>query len=331
MKKNNLRNILKISLLILSGLCCLLCGQHAVAKASANDLGEPHYIFDKHFPVRHTEKPSASQPYLSGGSVTADALELFRTLEQKYAVNSIEELSRHYERVRRELASRFPQAEAQRLFENYRRYLDCQIAIVNDSRFETTSMDPKALLMQLSEIQNFRRDKLGREAADALFGKAVKEQEYILRRLIIIGRPDQYGKEKERQLQKLRQDMWGNEAVSLGEDKAPYNLYEQKLQLYARDLSEMDGIRRGQQIEEFRKAFFTPEQIGRMHRADAAIAAEEENLRRYRAKEKKILKTPGMSQPQRNQAIKALQDEYFGAEADAFRRREAMQKGLQNK
>lgn len=276
-------------------------------------------------------KPSGAQPYLSGGSVTADALELFQALEQKYAVNSIEELSRHYERVRRDLTSRFPVADAQRLFENYRRYLGCQIAIVNDSRFETKSMDPKALLMQLSQIQHFRREKLGREAADALFGKEVKAHEYILRRLIIIGRSDQYGKEKENQLQKLKKDMWGNETVPIGEDQEPYNLYEQRLQLYARDLSEMDDIRRRRTIESFRKEYFTPEQIDRLHRADAAIAAEEANLQRYRAKEKKIRNTSGMSQRQRDQAIQALQDQYFGAEADAFRRREAMQEGLQNK
>lgn len=320
---------MKIALMAVSISLCPLCGQNCLANTPADDLPENHYIYDKNFPAHKMAKPSAGHPYLSGGMVTTDALDLFRSLERQYAVNSIDEISRHYEGVRQDLHARFQPADAQLLFENYKTFLACQIALVNDSRFETKSMDPKELLAQLSQIQNFRREKLGRETADALFGKKVKDHEYLLRRLIIIGSPDRYGKEKEKHLQKLKEDMWGGENVSIGEDQEPYNLYEQKLQIYARDLSETDEINRRQKIEEFRKEYFTPEQIDRLRKADAEVAAEEEHLKRYRAEENKILQTTGMSQDQQDGAIKALQDQYFGTEADAFRRREAMLKGTE--
>ena len=89
----------------------------------------------------------------------------------------------------------------------------------------------------------------------------------------------------------------------------------------------MDEDRRKRAIEDFRKYFFSPEQVERLRKADAEVAAEDENLKRYRAEEKKILTASGLSRKQREQAIQALQDRYFGAEADAFRRREAIQKG----
>lgn len=329
MMKKNLQNILKIALPAVSIFLCLISGQNGLANTPTDALLENHYIYDKNFPAPKMAKPSAGQPYLSAGIVTTDALALFRLLERKYAVNSIEEIGRHYEGVRKDLHARFQPADARQLFENYRMYLACQIAVVNDSRFETKSMDPKELLVQLHQIQNFRRKKLGRETADALFGKEVKVHEYLLRRLIIIGSPDRYGKEKEKHLQKLKEDMWGGETVALGENRDPYNLYEQKLQLYARDLSEMNEINRRRKIEEFRKEFFSPEQIDRLQKADAEVAAEEEHLKRYRAEENKILKTTGMPQNQQDDAIKALQDQYFGSEADAFRRREAMLKGTE--
>ncbi len=324
--KKEIPIFLKIALLTAGIFFFPVLQQNAFANAETHAFLENNYIYDKNFLATQISAASAESPYLSGETVTPEALGLFRALERQFAVQSLTELDGHYEQVRQDLFARFPKPDAQRLFEYYRRYLDCQIIVVNDSRFETTSLEPKELLLQLYQIQSFRREKLGRETADALFGQEVKEHEYLLRRLIVIGDSGLYGKEKELKLHKLKSDMWGKMAVSLGEDQEPYNLYELKLQLYARDLAEMDENQRKRAIEDFRKYFFSPEQVERLRKADAEVAAEDENLKRYRAEEKKILTASGLSRKQRDQAIQALQDRYFGAEADAFRRREAIQK-----
>lgn len=294
------------------------------ADALPNDVLENHYLFDHTFSPHRSSKKPVDSPYLTDGKVTAETLELFRLLERTFAVNSIRELKNHFDLVRRDLLSRFPPSAAETLFDHYQRYLLCQIVIVNDDRFETKSLDPKDLLVQLHRIHNFRREKLGSLTADTLFGQEVKEREYLLRRWIIIGMPTLSGEEKERRLKKLKKDMWGDETPSVGEDQDPYNRYEQKLQIYAKDLSEMDEVRRRQKIDEFRKEFFSPEQMERLRKAESETIAEEETLKRYRAEEKKILETPGMPPKQRSQAIRTLQDKFFGSEADAFRRREAI-------
>jgi len=331
MMKEQIPTLLKTALLTAVVLWGMMYDRTCFADASANAFLNNNYIYDKNFAPAKRTAANNENPFLAESGVTADALDLFRTLERKYAVNSLAELGRHDELVLQDLLARFKEADARALHAYYQKYLDCQISIVNDNRFRTRSLDPQELLVLLSSIQSFRREKLGRDTADALFGPEVKEREYLLRRLIIIGRPDQYGKEKETGLQKLKDDMWGDKVASIEEDTDPYNRYQLKLQLYARDLSEMDEHQQKLKTEQFRREYFTQEQIDRIKLAEAEVAADDENLKRYRIDEKKIQDAAGMSQARREQAIRMLQDRYFGSEADAFRRREAIKRNLEVK
>jgi len=291
---------------------------------------ENHYIFDKKFRIDKTKIDSSSNKYLSHGTVTAEALKLFRFLEQRFAGKSINDLDDHFNKVRQYLYSRFKQQEAQTLFEIYQKYLKCQIEITNNSKYRITTEDPRHILSLLYMAHNLRRDKMGKENADALFGSEVKENEYLLRRAMILGNNTLYGKEKESQLQKLKSDMWGDKAISIGEDNNPYNRYQLKLQLYQKDLSELDENAYKLKIEEFRKQFFSKDQIRRLHEVDEQIAKEKENVERYRAAEKKILDSKDMTREDKDKQIKALQEKFFGKDAEAFRRREIMYGGPKN-
>jgi lipase chaperone LimK len=231
--------------------------------------------------------------------------------------------------VKQYLNSQFRESEAKELFEIYQKYLECQIKISNDSKYKGKTPDPKHLLSLLYTIQNFRREKLGKETADALFGREVKENEYLLRKALIIGDNMLYGKEKESRLQQLKDDMWDGDVISMLEDTNPYNRYQLKLQLYRRDLSALGEKEREIKIEEFRKEFFSKEQIKRLHDVDKQFTLEKQNMERYREAEQKILDLRDMPQEEKNKRIKSLQDEFLGKEAEAFRRREAMRKGLE--
>jgi lipase chaperone LimK len=289
---------------------------------------EKHYIFDKNFQTGKINIDSSSNKYFSHGVVTAKTLDLFRFLEQEFAVKFLDELSEHFNKVKQYLNSQFGESEAKKLFEIYQKYLECQIKISNDSKYKGKTPDPKHLLSLLYTIQNFRREKLGKETADALFGREVKENEYLLRKALIIGDNMLYGKEKESRLQQLKDDMWDGDVISMLEDTNPYNRYQLKLQLYRRDLSALGEKEREIKIEEFRKEFFSKEQIKRLHDVDKQFTLEKQNMERYREAEQKILDLRDMPQEEKNKRIKSLQDEFLGKEAEAFRRREAMRKGL---
>ena len=288
---------------------------------------EKNYIFDKGFPGNPQKPSTSNNTLLSDGTATEKTLELFRFLQQRFAVKSINELTEHFNKVRAYLNARFNKSDASRLFEIYKKYMECVIELENNPKYRAKTLDPKALLVLLYKGQNFRRDRLGKETADRLFGMDVKEREYLLRRSLIIGDNSLYGKDKESLLQRLKYDMWDDEVISMGEDTNPYNRYQLKLILYQKDLSEMSKENRQIKTEEFRKEFFSKEQIKRLREVDDQIAKDKEKMERYRAAERKILDSRNITKEEKDKRIKALQDKFFGKEAEAFRRREIIYKG----
>jgi lipase chaperone LimK len=261
--------------------------------------------------------------------VTAETLNFFRIIERRFAVQSIKQLNEHFNEVGKYLHYQFKESEAQRLFEFYKKYLKCEIEIGSNQKYRAKIPDPKLILALLYKIQNVRRDRLGKETADALFGSEVKEREYLLRRAITIGDNTLYGKEKENRLQKLKYDMWDDEVISIGEDRNPYNRYQLKLLLYQKDLAELSMEERTKKIEEFRKEFFSKEQIKRLCEVDDQIAKDKEKMERYRAAERKILDSRNITEEEKDERIKALQEKFFGKDAEAFRRREIIYKGAE--
>ncbi len=290
---------------------------------------EKHYIFDKDFRSNQKKPDPSTSKYFSDGMVTAETLNFFRIIERRFAVQSIKQLNEHFNEVGKYFHYQFKESEAQRLFEFYKKYLKCEIEIGSNQKYRAKIPDPKLILALLYKIQNVRRNRLGKETADALFGSEVKEREYLLRRAIIIGDKNLYGKEKESRLQELKNDMWDNVEVSIGEDSNPYNRYQLKMQLYQKDFAELDERGRKIKIEEFRKEFFSKEQIKKLREVDDQIAKEKANIERYRAAEKDILNLKNITQEEKDRRIKTLQNELFSSEADAFRRREAMRRGAE--
>jgi lipase chaperone LimK len=290
---------------------------------------ERHYIFDKAFSDKSQKKSISSITLLPNGTATAKTRDLFQFLQQRFAVTSVHELDEHFNRVRGYLDTRFNESDASRLFEMYKKYMECVIELGNNPKYRAKTLDPKPLLVLLYKGQNFRRDRLGKETADALFGSEVKEKEYLLRRSLIIGNNSLYGKDKETSLQKLKRDMWDDEVISIGEGGNAYNQYQIKLQLYQKDLSELDEKERKGKVEEFRKEFFSKEQIKRLREVDDQIDREKETIGRYRTIEKRILDSKDMTQEEKDKRIRTLQDEFFGKEAEAFRRRERMYGGAE--
>ncbi len=294
-----------------------------------NNYLETHYIFDKNFRISHSKTDFTKSKYDYKGMISADTLRYFRFLGQKFTIKSPERLEEHYQQVEQYLQSQFSETDARKLIKTYRQYLDCQISLARDSRFQIQSPDLRQILNLLSKIQNYRREKMGKETADALFGGEIKEKEYFVRREMIVANEALYGKDKEGRLEQLRKDMWEGSVPPAIPDDNDYNRYRFKMQMYERDFKAMNAEERGKKIAEFREEFFTPEQIEKLREVDKQMDAEEENLKRYREAERKLLLEKGLTETARSQKIRALQDEFFGQEAEAFRREEDIRKSLE--
>ncbi|OHD71959.1 MAG: hypothetical protein A2W19_02205 [Spirochaetes bacterium RBG_16_49_21] len=290
-----------------------------------------HYIFDKSFRCNEKQAEPPVLANLLSNTVTDGTLKFFRSLEQRFAVPSIKQLDDHFSQVGKYLGSGLKESEARRLFGIYKKYLMCEIDLGSDRKYQANSQDPFKILVLLNRIQNFRRDRLGKKTADGLYGCDVKEREYVLRRSIIITDKTLYGNEKESNLQRLKSGMWGGQEVLIGENAEPYNRYQLKLLLYVKDLSELSERERKLKISEFRKEFFSKEEIQRLKALDDQLAKEKQDIERYRAAEKAIERLKNITQEEKNERINSLQQEFFGKDAEAFRRREAMRKGAEKK
>ena len=129
--------------------------------------------------------------------------------------------------------------EAEKLFAVYKTYMQYQMGLADKTKSWGTPSSPEDAIAFLHKLQDYRRDVFGKDAADALFGTSVKAEEYPIRRGMIVGDKELYGAEKEKRLKDLNKNMWGEEAEAVDAYAKPYSKYQEKLQIYEKDLAEL--------------------------------------------------------------------------------------------
>lgn len=322
------------------------------------DKDQSEYIFDKKYNIRLTdvnksrsalprrqasenlvplnqagEAASETDPafdikaIFSEGLINAHTtLKYFKHLEHQFRKTAT--LEEHFKQVREYLFSHFPENEAKILFGTYQKYLECEMALGDEYKNFTGAGSPEEAIAILRRIQDFRRERLGQELADQLFGTDVKAKEYAFRRAAIVADDSLYGKDKEDRIRELNADMWGEEAAAVEEHPNPYNRYQEKLEVYTKDLEDLaSDAARQEKIKEFRKEFFPPETVEKLEAIDSQVVEEQVREENYQAAAKQVREDSNLSDRQKEERIRQLQDRTFGEEADALRRREAMEKG----
>lgn len=267
--------------------------------------------------------------YFANSVINPYTLKFFLTLDEKF--KDSKNLEDHLEKVRQYLFSIMPADDAEKLFAVYKTYMNYQLGLVEKTREWGTPGSPEEAIEMLYKVQQYRREMFGREAADALFGASVKAQEYPIRRSMIVYDKDMYGAEKEKKLRELNRKMWGDEADAVEAYAKPYTRYQEKLQVYEKDLSELPSdAAKKDMVQKFREEIFTPEQVQRLGEVDRVIDQEQKKEQDYYARESRIKSDPNLDGEEKAKKIEELQNDTFGDEADAFRRRLAIEKGLED-
>lgn len=232
------------------------------------------------------------------------------------------------EKIRQYLVAHLPPEQADKMYQLYSLYLDYQTSLQERLKEQGMPTTPEEALENLADLQDYRRAVFGDESADMIFGAGVEAQEYSIRRNAIIHDDDFYASEKEERLRELDNEMWGDE-LTADDGSNAYARYQEKLQLYKKDLSD---LRTEEERQDFLRQLslesFDPVQRERIEQAEGAIANEKQITAQYFAQKQEILKNPDLSEEERARQIRELQDETFGDQADAFRRREAKQAPL---
>ena len=229
--------------------------------------------------------------------------------------------------VREYLDTIMPSDEADKLFAVYKTYVYYQKDVQDKMTTWGTPSTPEKVIEYLHKLQDYRRQVFGDENADVLFGPSVKTKEYPIRRGMIIGDQDIYGAEKEKKLDDLKKDMWGDEANTIDNETEPLDRYQEKFKIYQKDMAEMTSDEERQaKIRQFREELFTPEQVRNLEDVDMLLADEKKNEKDYFAEENEIKNNSNLDAHGIAQKIHDLQNKMFGEEADAFRRRQVIEK-----
>lgn len=256
-------------------------------------------------------------------------LKYFRFLQTKFKMSS--NVATHCSDIWKYLLSVMPKNEAEKIFAAYRKYLDCEIELSKKVQELGQPKNLDEVLEMLAKVQDFRREMLGDEMADGLYGAEVKTREYALRRGSIVSDKKLYGEEKENQIASLTSDMWSESPEKVQSIQPPYNRYREKLEIFSRDLSELGSEEeREERVAEFRKEFFSPDTVARLDDVDKQIKSEKIIESQYRQKESEVMSSVSMNEKEKKEVIETLQARYFGDDAESFRRREAMRKGRED-
>jgi len=263
----------------------------------------------------------AAKDYFKKDAINSYTLKYFFFLDDKFkGSRNTEEL---LQSVRDYLDTVMPKDEADKLFAVYKTYVYYQRDVHDNMKsWGTSSTTPEEGIENLHKLQNYRRKVFGDENADILFGPSGKMQEYPMRRGIIIENQNLYGAEKEKKLNDLKKDMWGGEADTIDNYTEPLDRYHDKLKIYQKDMAEMTSNEERQaKIRQFREELFTPEQVSRFDDVDRVTDDEKKKEENYFAQENEIKNNNNLDADGKAQKIRELQDQMFGSEAEAFRRR----------
>lgn len=259
--------------------------------------------------------------FFSNSTITPFTVKFFKFLQRRFRDMDYEA---HLRAVQEYLNQTMDPQRAAEMFELYKRFVTYEKNLADEAKGWSPPRTPQDAIKYLRKIQDYRRNFFGNDMADVLFGAQVKHQEYSLRKQSIIYNKDLYGVDKEKQIQKLRQDMWGEDAATIDSTMRPYDNYREKLAVYDKDLGELNETDRKAKVREYREQYFTADQVARLDKVDEQLETEKRTEEDYRAKEQKVMSDPNLNQQEKEQKIQELQNELFGDEAEAFRRRETI-------
>jgi len=265
-----------------------------------------------------------SREYFKDNLINKYTLKFFKYLQETFKDMTYDQ---HIEAVRKYLYDSMDSESADKLLEIYKKFLEYENRIAAEisgiKDLETTD----DFLNVLHRMRKMQIEIFGEKNADIIFGASLKSQEYPIRRAGIINDKSLYGKEKEEQIRKLNNEMWGNDGEELENNRKPYTQYTEKLETYSKDLSEMDDENKFQKIKEFREKIFAPDIVQRLEEVDNLMEAEKQKELSYISAYSEITNNKDLSDKEKKEMIYNLQNKTFGEEADSVRRSENMEAG----
>lgn len=324
-----------------AALCLALIGYHFLSSDKDTDMPVNSIIKDRDITFKDMNTYFKGNQFNSGDEdpekyfsetvINTDTIKYFKFLQREIEAETLED---HLKAVDMYLHSIMEKEKADEMFALYRKFCMYEVDLAEMVREWPPPEDADDMIRYLKEIQEYRRDIFGVETADAIWGIEVKGQEYRIRKGSIVHDPNLYGAEKDSLISDLKAQMWGTGPDTIEdppqEDYEKYEKYQENKALYKRDLDELSEDQRKEMIAEFRNSVFTPEQIARLEMVDDELEQEKTKEDEYYSREYSIRMDQSMSIDEQEAAIRELQDQIFGDDAESFRRIQNIEKALED-
>ena len=219
-------------------------------------------------------------------------IDFFKNLQGKFKGISLED---HFKQIEAYLCSVMDPNRAAEIFALYNKFTQYENNLSEGSKKRSPPKSPRERIKHLDDLQEYRRNYFGKELADALFSRQVKSQKYHIRKNTIMEDKDLYGVEKEKRLNQLRQEIWGDEADNIDSGRNPYELYIEKLSMYDKDMGELSDKEKIEKIKSLRKDFFPPDVIELVKKVDERLAIKRKREGEYHQNEQKIKSGPKLT------------------------------------
>lgn len=328
MNRKKIFTFVLTGLLLLVILCYVLSIRHtSPERAVLSDFRQLSFDDVKKFRKTISFDDPNVRDYFSLRVATPYTVGYFKSLQMHFQEEKTQE--EHLSAIYQYLLSVFPREKADMLFALYRKFIQYEIDITTEYQGKKSPSSVEDILATLGEIQNYRRSYFGEEAADAMFGAEVKNQEYLIKKGDIINNSGLHGNEKEERIRALSQDFWGNEAAEAATYEYNSSVKcDEKMAIYKKDLDEMTPEQRQLEIRHIREDFFPPDIVDNLEKLDRKLDMEKKNETEYREKEKAVMADPSLSPEEKDRKLEDMQKNIFGEDADIFRKKEDVRKAL---
>jgi len=226
------------------------------------------------------------------------------------------------ELIREDLKKDFPPETARKLMDIFEAYMDCEIKLQERLITYDEPKNEEDMLFIANDVFAFRVEQLGEDLAERLYGHEHKITKYKILNKKIYEDDLLYGAEKEMQLRLLAEEIFGDNADDNVYDKTGESLFREKLSLYQKDFGEMDEQEKKEKIREFRLEYLSPEVVDRIETAESIITADRQRDLDYSHKMEVILNDPEFLEDEKQERIRALQEDLYGDRANEIRRGE---------
>ncbi len=258
-----------------------------------------------------------SSDLFRSGTVNKYTLKFFKYLQGKFKDM---EFNEHIEAVRQYLHTLMDSREADEMLGLYKKFIDYEKQVAAELNNAGELKSSGDLLQVLKKMKSLQYQIFGKENAEIIFGTMMKAQEYPIRRGGVVNDNGLYASEKQKLLQKLNTDMWGDEGSNVENSRKPYTAYTETLSIYSKDMSEMSDKQKQEKLTEIRKSIFPPDVVLRLEAVDSRIETEKERDAQYQKDYNEIMQRNDISENEKNIEIRNLQNKIYGEDAESIRR-----------